>query len=44
MAKIIVKKTEITVVNHSDRDYISLTYMANDKQDETHHKDYKNNN
>lgn len=34
MAKIKVQNTEITVLSHNDKDYISLTDMANDKQDE----------
>ena len=32
MAKIIVQNTEITVLSHDDKDYISLTDMANGKQ------------
>ena len=35
MAKIIVQETEITVLSHNDRDYISLTDMANGKQSES---------
>ena len=35
MAKIIVQNTEITVLSHNDKDYISLTDMANGKQDES---------
>ena len=35
MAKIIVQNTEITVVSHMGNDYISLTDMANGKQDES---------
>ena len=35
MAKIIVQDTEITVLSHNDKDYISLTDMANGKQDES---------
>ena len=35
MAKIIVQNTEITVVSHRGDDYISLTDMANGKQDES---------
>ena len=32
MAKIIVQKTQITFLSHNDKDYISLTDMANGKQ------------
>ena len=35
MVKIIVQDTEITVLSHNDKDYISLTDMANGKQDES---------
>ena len=35
MAKIIVQDTEITILSHNDKDYISLTDMANGKQDES---------
>jgi len=35
MAKIIVQNTEITVLSHDDKDYISLTDMANGKQSES---------
>ena len=35
MAKIIVENTEITVLSHDDKDYISLTDMANGKQSES---------
>ena len=35
MAKIIVQNTVITVLSHNDKDYISLTDMANGKQDES---------
>ena len=35
MEKIIVQDTEITVLSHNDKDYISLTDMANGKQDES---------
>ena len=35
MAKIIVQNTEITVLSHNDKDYISLTDMANGKQSES---------
>jgi hypothetical protein len=35
MAKIIVQDTEITVLSHDDKDYISLTDMANGKQSES---------
>ena len=35
MAKIIVQDTEITVLSYNDKDYISLTDMANGKQDES---------
>ena len=35
MAKIIVQNTEITILSHNDKDYISLTDMANGKQDES---------
>ena len=35
MAKIIVQNTEITVLSHHDKDYISLTDMANGKQSES---------
>ncbi len=35
MAKIIVQNTEITVLSHNDKDYISVTDMANGKQDES---------
>ena len=34
MAKITVQNTEITVLSHDDKDYISLTDMANGKQSE----------
>jgi len=39
MAKIIVQNTEITVLSHDDKDYISLTDMANGKQSESHAAD-----
>ena len=32
MAKIIVQKTQITFLSHNDKNYISLTDMANGKQ------------
>jgi hypothetical protein len=32
MAKIIVQNTDITVLSQDDKDYISLTDMANGKQ------------
>ncbi len=35
MAKIKVQNTEITVLSHNDKDYISLTDMANGKQSES---------
>ncbi len=35
MAKIIVQDTEITVLNYQEQDYISLTDMANGRQDES---------
>ena len=35
MAKVIVQNTEITVLSHDDKDYISLTDMANGKQSES---------
>lgn len=35
MAKITVQQTEITIVNFEDRDYISLTDMANAKESES---------
>ena len=35
MAKITVQNTEITVLSHDDKDYISLTDMANGKQSES---------
>ena len=35
MAKITVQDTEITVLSHNDKDYISLTDMANGKQSES---------
>ena len=35
MAKIIVQNTEITVLSHNNKDYISLTDMANGKQSES---------
>jgi hypothetical protein len=35
MAKITVQNTEITVLSHNDKDYISLTDMANGKQSES---------
>ena len=35
MAKITVQNTEITVLSHTDKDYISLTDMANGKQSES---------
>ena len=35
MAKRIVQNTEITVLSHNDKDYISLTDMANGKQNES---------
>ena len=35
MAKIIVQNTEITVLSQDEKDYISLTDMANGKQDES---------
>ena len=37
MAKIIVQNTEITVLSHNDKDYISLTDMANFKVVEFDH-------
>ena len=35
MAKIIVQNTQITVVTINERDYISLTDMANGKESES---------
>ena len=35
MAKIIVQNTEITVLSQDEKDYISLTDMANGKHDES---------
>ena len=35
MAKITVQNTEIIVLSHNDKDYISLTDMANGKQSES---------
>ena len=35
MSKIIVQDTEITVLSHNERDYISLTDMANGKESES---------
>ena len=35
MSKITVQNTEITVLSHNDKDYISLTDMANGKQSES---------
>ena len=35
MAKITVQNTEITVLSYNDKDYISLTDMANGKQSES---------
>lgn len=35
MVKIKVQDTEITVVNHNEHDYISLTDMANAKESES---------
>ncbi len=35
MAKIIVQDTEITILNYQEQDYISLTDMANGRQDES---------
>ena len=35
MAKIIVQDTEITILSQNDKDYISLTDMANGKQSES---------
>ena len=35
MAKITVQNTEITVLSHNDKDYISLTDMASGKQSES---------
>ena len=35
MAKITVQNTEITVLSHDDKDYISLTDMANGKQSDS---------
>ena len=35
MAKIMVQNTEITVLSYNDKDYISLTDMANGKQSES---------
>ena len=35
MAKITVQNTEITVLSQDDKDYISLTDMANGKQSES---------
>ena len=35
MAKIIVQNTEVTVLNHQDKDFISLTDMANAKESES---------
>ena len=35
MAKITVQNTEITILSHDDKDYISLTDMANGKQSES---------
>ena len=35
MAKITVQNTQITVLSHNDKDYISLTDMANGKQSDS---------
>ena len=35
MAKITVQNTQITVLSHDDKDYISLTDMANGKQSDS---------
>ena len=35
MAKIIVQNTEVTVLTHQEHDYISLTDMANAKENES---------
>ena len=35
MAKITVQNTEITVLSYNNKDYISLTDMANGKQSES---------
>ncbi len=35
MAKTTVQNTEITVLSYNDKDYISLTGMANGKQSES---------
>ncbi len=35
MAKIIVQNTEVTVLNHQEKDFISLTDMANAKENES---------
>ncbi|MBQ9667564.1 MAG: KilA-N domain-containing protein [Prevotella sp.] len=35
MAKITVQNTDITILSHNDKDYISLTDMANGKQSES---------
>lgn len=35
MAKIIVKNTEITIISVDERDYISLTDMANGKESDS---------
>ena len=35
MAKIIVQDTEVTILSHNDKDYISLTDMVNGRQDES---------
>ncbi len=35
MAKIIVQNTEITVLSQDEKDYISLTDMANGKHDDS---------
>ena len=35
MTKITVQNTEITVLSHNDKNYISLTDMANGKQSES---------
>ena len=39
MAKIIVQNKEITVLSYNDRDYVSLTDMANGKQSESRASD-----
>lgn len=35
MVKITVEKAEITILNHQEKDYISLTDMANAKESES---------